>query len=177
MWDWEEVVRQEQPFKQSMNVFLFCLFVLDSMQWLNHSLCLSVCRCLSCVNGSFPCHWCKYRHMCTQNANDCSFQEGRVNVTEVRSPLSSCLPTISSATHHIDDTSQRHTHSYTVKPFTNMHARTHTHSHTHTLPPVDESDPRAGWCPVVPSWALGIVEPPCLSLRVKLWVVQQQLFK
>ncbi|TWW61681.1 Plexin-A1 [Takifugu flavidus] len=39
-------------------------------------------RCLSCVNGSFPCHWCKYRHVCTQNANDCSFQEGRVNVSE-----------------------------------------------------------------------------------------------
>uniref|UniRef100_A0A8C5GLS8 Plexin-A1 n=1 Tax=Gouania willdenowi TaxID=441366 RepID=A0A8C5GLS8_GOUWI len=38
--------------------------------------------CLSCVNGSFPCHWCKYRHMCTQNANDCSFQEGRVNISE-----------------------------------------------------------------------------------------------
>uniref|UniRef100_A0A7N8Y9A6 Plexin-A1 n=1 Tax=Mastacembelus armatus TaxID=205130 RepID=A0A7N8Y9A6_9TELE len=40
------------------------------------------CLCLSCVNGSFPCHWCKYRHMCTQNANDCSFQEGRVNISE-----------------------------------------------------------------------------------------------
>lgn len=39
--------------------------------------------CLSCVNGSFPCHWCKYRHVCTQNANDCSFQEGRVNISEV----------------------------------------------------------------------------------------------
>ncbi|KAM7401831.1 hypothetical protein PAMP_017109 [Pampus punctatissimus] len=39
--------------------------------------------CLSCVNGSFPCHWCKYRHMCTQNANDCSFQEGRVNISEL----------------------------------------------------------------------------------------------
>ncbi|XP_036007955.1 plexin-A1 isoform X5 [Fundulus heteroclitus] len=38
--------------------------------------------CLSCVNGSFPCHWCKYRHMCTQNAYDCSFQEGRVNNSE-----------------------------------------------------------------------------------------------
>ncbi|KAK1161494.1 plexin-A1-like isoform X1 [Acipenser oxyrinchus oxyrinchus] len=38
--------------------------------------------CLSCVNGSFPCHWCKYRHMCTQNAADCSFQEGRVNMSE-----------------------------------------------------------------------------------------------
>ncbi|KAL2076504.1 hypothetical protein ACEWY4_027898 [Coilia grayii] len=22
--------------------------------------------CLSCVNVSFPCQWCKYRHMCTQ---------------------------------------------------------------------------------------------------------------
>ncbi|XP_041655245.1 plexin-A1-like isoform X2 [Cheilinus undulatus] len=38
--------------------------------------------CLSCVNGNFPCHWCKYRHMCTQDANDCSFQEGRVNTSE-----------------------------------------------------------------------------------------------
>ncbi|CAL8402674.1 unnamed protein product, partial [Arctogadus glacialis] len=38
--------------------------------------------CLSCVNGSYPCHWCKYRHMCTQNVNDCSFQEGRVNISE-----------------------------------------------------------------------------------------------
>ncbi|XP_053492029.1 plexin-A1b [Ictalurus furcatus] len=38
--------------------------------------------CLSCVNGSFPCHWCKYRHLCTQNANECSFQEGRVNMSE-----------------------------------------------------------------------------------------------
>lgn len=43
----------------------------------------SLDRCLSCVNGSFPCHWCKYRHMCTHNANDCSFQEGRVNMSEV----------------------------------------------------------------------------------------------
>uniref|UniRef100_A0A8C2WEC3 Plexin-A1 n=1 Tax=Cyclopterus lumpus TaxID=8103 RepID=A0A8C2WEC3_CYCLU len=38
--------------------------------------------CLSCVNGNFPCHWCKYRHMCTQDASDCSFQEGRVNSSE-----------------------------------------------------------------------------------------------
>ncbi|RXN32550.1 plexin-A1 isoform X2 [Labeo rohita] len=42
----------------------------------------SLGRCLSCVNGSFPCHWCKYRHLCTQNANDCSFQEGLVNMSE-----------------------------------------------------------------------------------------------
>uniref|UniRef100_A0A4W4HRZ5 Plexin-A1 n=1 Tax=Electrophorus electricus TaxID=8005 RepID=A0A4W4HRZ5_ELEEL len=47
-----------------------------------HKPSLSPYRCLSCVNGSFPCHWCKYRHMCTQNANDCSFQEGRVNMSE-----------------------------------------------------------------------------------------------
>ncbi|XP_040009759.1 plexin-A1-like isoform X3 [Xiphias gladius] len=38
--------------------------------------------CLSCVNGNFPCYWCKYRHMCTQDASDCSFQEGRVNTSE-----------------------------------------------------------------------------------------------
>ncbi|XP_059505717.1 plexin-A1-like isoform X2 [Stegostoma tigrinum] len=40
--------------------------------------------CLACVNGSFPCHWCKYRHVCTQNAADCSFQEGRVSMSEGR---------------------------------------------------------------------------------------------
>ncbi|XP_030313990.1 plexin-A1 [Calypte anna] len=38
--------------------------------------------CLSCVNGSFPCHWCKYRHICTHNAADCSFLEGRVKFSE-----------------------------------------------------------------------------------------------
>lgn len=43
-----------------------------------------LCSCLSCVNGSFPCHWCKYRHVCTHNAADCAFLEGRVNVSEVR---------------------------------------------------------------------------------------------
>lgn len=42
------------------------------------------CSCLSCVNGSFPCHWCKYRHVCTHNAADCAFLEGRVNMSEVR---------------------------------------------------------------------------------------------
>lgn len=44
----------------------------------------SLCSCLSCVNGSFPCHWCKYRHICTHNAADCSFLEGRVKLSEVR---------------------------------------------------------------------------------------------
>uniref|UniRef100_A0A7N6B7M0 Plexin-A1 n=1 Tax=Anabas testudineus TaxID=64144 RepID=A0A7N6B7M0_ANATE len=47
-----------------------------------HFLFLTHYRCLSCVNGNFPCHWCKYRHMCTQDASDCSFQEGRVNTSE-----------------------------------------------------------------------------------------------
>ncbi|XP_067883423.1 plexin-A1-like, partial [Heterodontus francisci] len=39
--------------------------------------------CLSCVGGPYPCHWCKYRHVCTHDAGDCSFQEGRVNMTEM----------------------------------------------------------------------------------------------
>lgn len=50
----------------------------------NLSARFSPCSCLSCVNGSFPCHWCKYRHVCTDNAADCAFLEGRVNVSEVR---------------------------------------------------------------------------------------------
>ncbi|XP_018104643.1 plexin-A2 isoform X2 [Xenopus laevis] len=39
-------------------------------------------RCLSCVNGDFRCHWCKYRNLCTHDPTSCSFQEGRVNVSE-----------------------------------------------------------------------------------------------
>uniref|UniRef100_A0A8C2TVV3 Plexin-A1 n=1 Tax=Coturnix japonica TaxID=93934 RepID=A0A8C2TVV3_COTJA len=38
--------------------------------------------CLSCVNSAFRCHWCKYRHICTHNAADCSFLEGRVKLSE-----------------------------------------------------------------------------------------------
>nr|XP_033773736.1 plexin-A2 isoform X1 [Geotrypetes seraphini]XP_033773738.1 plexin-A2 isoform X1 [Geotrypetes seraphini]XP_033773739.1 plexin-A2 isoform X1 [Geotrypetes seraphini]XP_033773740.1 plexin-A2 isoform X1 [Geotrypetes seraphini] len=38
--------------------------------------------CLSCVNSAFPCHWCKYRNLCTHDPTTCSFQEGRVNVSE-----------------------------------------------------------------------------------------------
>lgn len=40
-------------------------------------------RCTSCVSSVFPCHWCKYRHVCTNNLQDCSFQEGRVSSMEV----------------------------------------------------------------------------------------------
>ncbi|XP_072106138.1 plexin-A1-like, partial [Mobula birostris] len=39
--------------------------------------------CLSCVGGPYPCYWCKYRHVCTHDPADCSFQEGRVNATEM----------------------------------------------------------------------------------------------
>uniref|UniRef100_A0A8D3DU16 Plexin A3 n=1 Tax=Scophthalmus maximus TaxID=52904 RepID=A0A8D3DU16_SCOMX len=45
------------------------------------SLSLSL-RCTSCVSSMFPCHWCKYRHVCTNNLQDCSFQEGRVSNLE-----------------------------------------------------------------------------------------------
>ncbi|XP_063811395.1 plexin-A2 isoform X1 [Pseudophryne corroboree] len=38
--------------------------------------------CLSCVNSAFRCHWCKYRNLCTHDPTTCSFQEGRVNVSE-----------------------------------------------------------------------------------------------
>uniref|UniRef100_A0A8C6LSD4 Plexin A2 n=1 Tax=Nothobranchius furzeri TaxID=105023 RepID=A0A8C6LSD4_NOTFU len=40
------------------------------------------CRCLSCVNSAFRCHWCKYRNLCTHDPSSCSFQEGRVNTSE-----------------------------------------------------------------------------------------------
>lgn len=48
-------------------------------------MCVFVCscRCLSCVNSAFRCHWCKYRNLCTHDPSSCSFQEGRVNASEV----------------------------------------------------------------------------------------------
>uniref|UniRef100_A0A8C7C0R2 Plexin-A3 n=1 Tax=Neovison vison TaxID=452646 RepID=A0A8C7C0R2_NEOVI len=36
------------------------------------------------VGGPYPCHWCKYRHVCTSHPHECSFQEGRVHSPEVR---------------------------------------------------------------------------------------------
>lgn len=55
--------------------------------WTVHQYCLFVClfspRCLSCVNSAFRCHWCKYRNLCTHDPSSCSFQEGRVNTSEV----------------------------------------------------------------------------------------------
>ncbi|XP_078520777.1 plexin-A3 [Lissotriton helveticus] len=44
--------------------------------------CSVLQSCLSCVSSQYSCHWCKYRHVCTNNAAECSFQEGRVNTTE-----------------------------------------------------------------------------------------------
>ncbi|XP_069040201.1 plexin A3 [Lepisosteus oculatus] len=44
--------------------------------------CSVLQSCLSCVSSAFPCHWCKYRHICTNNLANCSFQEGRVSGVE-----------------------------------------------------------------------------------------------
>ncbi|XP_069485730.1 plexin-A4 isoform X3 [Ambystoma mexicanum] len=38
--------------------------------------------CLSCVESPYQCHWCKYRHVCTHDPRTCSFQEGRVKLSE-----------------------------------------------------------------------------------------------
>ncbi|KAL0608871.1 Plexin-A2, partial [Plecturocebus cupreus] len=43
---------------------------------------LNLLMCLSCVNSAFRCHWCKYRNLCTHDPTTCSFQEGRINVSE-----------------------------------------------------------------------------------------------
>uniref|UniRef100_A0A8C4WXB4 Plexin A2 n=2 Tax=Eptatretus burgeri TaxID=7764 RepID=A0A8C4WXB4_EPTBU len=37
--------------------------------------------CLSCVRSPYPCHWCMYRHQCTDNPNGCFFFEGRINTS------------------------------------------------------------------------------------------------
>lgn len=97
---------------------------------------LACCRCLSCVNGNFPCHWCKYRHMCTQDASDCSFQEGRVNTSEVR--LWACAHTqvllsTRSYTSSIKDRFRRWpikaTHGY-INEYQWICIHTNTHTHT-----------------------------------------------
>ncbi|KAJ8371302.1 hypothetical protein SKAU_G00113300 [Synaphobranchus kaupii] len=44
--------------------------------------CSVLQSCLSCVSSPFPCSWCKYRHICTNNLAECSFQEGRVSSVE-----------------------------------------------------------------------------------------------
>uniref|UniRef100_A0A671TI96 Plexin-A3 n=1 Tax=Sparus aurata TaxID=8175 RepID=A0A671TI96_SPAAU len=54
-------------------------FITTSFIYYNCSVLNS---CTSCVSSVFPCHWCKYRHVCTNNLQDCSFQEGRVSSME-----------------------------------------------------------------------------------------------
>uniref|UniRef100_A0A8B9LTB5 Plexin A3 n=1 Tax=Astyanax mexicanus TaxID=7994 RepID=A0A8B9LTB5_ASTMX len=44
--------------------------------------CSVLQSCSSCVSSPFPCNWCKYRHICTNNVAECSFQEGRVSSLE-----------------------------------------------------------------------------------------------
>uniref|UniRef100_A0A8C7C2R7 Plexin-A3 n=1 Tax=Neovison vison TaxID=452646 RepID=A0A8C7C2R7_NEOVI len=46
--------------------------------------CSALQSCVSCVGSPYPCHWCKYRHVCTSHPHECSFQEGRVHSPEVR---------------------------------------------------------------------------------------------
>uniref|UniRef100_A0A8C7C6Y5 Plexin-A3 n=1 Tax=Neovison vison TaxID=452646 RepID=A0A8C7C6Y5_NEOVI len=44
--------------------------------------CSALQSCVSCVGSPYPCHWCKYRHVCTSHPHECSFQEGRVHSPE-----------------------------------------------------------------------------------------------
>ncbi|XP_012668650.1 plexin-A3 isoform X3 [Otolemur garnettii] len=44
--------------------------------------CSVLQSCMSCVGSPYPCHWCKYRHVCTSHPHECSFQEGRVHSPE-----------------------------------------------------------------------------------------------
>uniref|UniRef100_A0A2K5DDC6 Plexin-A3 n=1 Tax=Aotus nancymaae TaxID=37293 RepID=A0A2K5DDC6_AOTNA len=44
--------------------------------------CTVLQSCMSCVGSLYPCHWCKYRHVCTSRPHECSFQEGRVHSPE-----------------------------------------------------------------------------------------------
>uniref|UniRef100_A0A452R7C3 Plexin A3 n=1 Tax=Ursus americanus TaxID=9643 RepID=A0A452R7C3_URSAM len=44
--------------------------------------CSALQSCMSCVGSPYPCHWCKYRHVCTSRPHECSFQEGRVHSPE-----------------------------------------------------------------------------------------------
>ncbi|MEQ2259832.1 Plexin A3, partial [Xenotaenia resolanae] len=71
-------------------------FISTNMIYYN---CSVLSSCTSCVSSTFPCHWCKYRHICTNNLQDCSFQEGRVSSMEVNSDLKY----VSSSTSSMDE--------------------------------------------------------------------------
>ena len=38
-------------------------------------------RCMSCVGSPYPCHWCKYRHVCTSHPHECSFPDSYTHQT------------------------------------------------------------------------------------------------
>uniref|UniRef100_A0A8C4F817 Sema domain-containing protein n=1 Tax=Dicentrarchus labrax TaxID=13489 RepID=A0A8C4F817_DICLA len=61
--------------------FTYCVNAEHDVAVCSNAYILS-CRCLSCVNSTFRCHWCKYRNLCTHDPSSCSFQEGRVNASE-----------------------------------------------------------------------------------------------
>ncbi|KAM6976873.1 plexin A3-like [Aplochiton taeniatus] len=56
-----------------------CNFIATDFIYYNCSVLQS---CTSCVSSNFPCNWCKYRHICTNNLAECSFLEGRVSSIE-----------------------------------------------------------------------------------------------
>uniref|UniRef100_A0A4W6D7Y3 Plexin-A1 n=1 Tax=Lates calcarifer TaxID=8187 RepID=A0A4W6D7Y3_LATCA len=78
----QRVIKLYLKSKETGKKFASVDFVFYNCSSLHFLPFLTHSRCLSCVNGNFPCYWCKYRHMCTQDASDCSFQEGRVNTSE-----------------------------------------------------------------------------------------------
>ncbi|XP_075772675.1 plexin-A3 isoform X4 [Pelodiscus sinensis] len=44
--------------------------------------CSLLPSCLSCVRSPFACQWCKYRHVCSPDPQQCAFAEGRVSTAE-----------------------------------------------------------------------------------------------
>ncbi|KAL2103427.1 hypothetical protein ACEWY4_000295 [Coilia grayii] len=70
----KRVVKLSLKSKESGHTFITTDFVFYN--------CSVLQSCSSCVSSPFPCNWCKYRHICTNNVAECSFQEGRVNSVE-----------------------------------------------------------------------------------------------
>ncbi|KAG5282062.1 hypothetical protein AALO_G00051820 [Alosa alosa] len=70
----KRVVNLSLKSKESGHTFITTEFVFYN--------CSVLQSCSSCVSSPFPCNWCKYRHICTNNLAECSFQEGRVSSVE-----------------------------------------------------------------------------------------------
>uniref|UniRef100_A0A672R080 Plexin A3-like n=1 Tax=Sinocyclocheilus grahami TaxID=75366 RepID=A0A672R080_SINGR len=66
----------------SGSVWLLLAYRHPSLPLMQLCFVFLLCRCSSCVSSPFPCNWCKYRHICTNNVAECSFQEGRVSSAE-----------------------------------------------------------------------------------------------